>query len=142
MPTEEEFMPSISRWGHEFTWDHYEVHFVHVIQKMYEVNEISVHEVPDTETLNKMKASNLSFFKKKAQEILPQRALSNTHFEILYHQSPAEALVEYVKKIDANMVVIATRNKKGFAGFFSSSFADKMLDFAPCDILVLRPSKS
>ena len=141
MPTEEDFMPSISRWGHEFNWTKCEVHFVHVIKKNYVVSEMSVAEFPDPETLHKVKEYNLEFFKKKAREILPDRAFENAHFEIFCDASPADKIVEYANNIDANMIVVATRNKRGFAGLFTSSFADRMLALSPCDILVLRPSK-
>lgn len=141
MPTEEEFMPSISRWGHEFNWTRCEVHFVHVIRKNYEVSEMSVLELPDSETMRKVTEANLEFFKKKAKEILPERAFENAHFKVFSDVSPADKMVEYAKEIDANMIVVATRNKRGLAGFFTSSFADKMLTFSPCDILVLRPNK-
>jgi len=136
MPTEEEFMPSISRWGHEFNWTRCEVHFVHVFKKNYEVSEISIVEFPDSTTLGKLKESSLEFFKKKAREMLPDKAFENAHFEIFSDVTPADKIVEYAKRIDANMIVVATRHKRGLAGLFTSSFADKMLAFSPCDILL------
>jgi nucleotide-binding universal stress UspA family protein len=141
MPTEEEFMPSISRWGHEFNWAKCEAHFVHVVRKNFEVSEMSVKEIPDLETFNKMKEANIAFFKKKAQEVLPEKAFENAQFVVLYDQSPADRMIEYAKQVDAQMIVVATRNKRGFAGLFTSSFADRMLALAPCDVLVLRPNK-
>ncbi len=88
-----------------------------------------------------MKETNLEFFKKKAREILLDRAFENAHFEIFCDASPADKMVEYAKGIDVNMIVVATRNKRGIAGLFTSSFADRMLALSPCDILVLRPNK-
>ena len=141
MPTEEEFMPSISRWGQEFNWTKCEVHFVHVIRKNYEVSEMSIAEYPNSEMLKKAKEANLEFFKIKAREILPDKALDNAHFEIFSDASPADKMVEYAKEIDANMIVVASRKKRGLTGLFTSSFADRMLALSPCDILVLRPNK-
>lgn len=40
----------------------------------------------------------------------------------------------------AGMIVVATRNKRGFSGLFLSSFADRLLKLSPCDVLVLRPN--
>ena len=104
-----------------------EVHFVHVVTKNYEVSEMSIVEFPDSTTLDKLKESNLEYLKKKAREILPDRALENAHFEIFCGASPADKMVRYAKKIDANMIVVATRNKRGLAGLFTSSFTDRML---------------
>ncbi|MFP5387613.1 MAG: universal stress protein [Bacteriovoracia bacterium] len=141
MPTEEEFMPSISRWGHEFNCAKCEVHFVHVVRKNYEVSEVYVTEYPDAKKFNKIKESSLRFFQKKAKELLPEKALENARFQVFLDPSPADRMVEYAKEIDANMIVVATRNKRGLAGLFTSSFADRMLALAPCDVLVLRPNK-
>ncbi len=52
-----------------------------------------------------------------------------------------EKSVEYLKEVNANLVVSATRGKSGLAGFFSSSFTEYLCKFSPCDILVLRPVK-
>lgn len=141
MPTEEEFMPSISRWGHEFNWTRCEAHFVHVVEKTYEVSEMSIREFPSSDDLKTIKNSNLEFFKKKAREIMPEKAFENAKFEVFFDTSPAEKIAEYAKSIDANMVVVATRNKRGLAKLFTSSFADRILTLSPCDILILRPNK-
>ena len=50
-----------------------------------------------------------------------------------------EKMVEYLKEVNANLVVSATRGKSGLAGFFSSSFTEHLCKFSPCDVLVLRP---
>ena len=50
-----------------------------------------------------------------------------------------ERMAEYAKEINAGLIVVATRNKRGFSGLFLSSFADRILKLAPCDVLVLRP---
>jgi nucleotide-binding universal stress UspA family protein len=141
MPTEDEFMPSISRWGHEFNWAKCEAHFVHVVRKDYAVSEMSVVQVPDEKTFEKQKSTTIEFIKNKAVEMMPERAFENAHFEVFCDLSPAESVVNYAKKIDANMIVVATRHKKGILGLFSSSFADRMLELSPCDVLILRPEK-
>jgi hypothetical protein len=62
---------------------------------------------------------------------LPDWAFENAHFEIFSDVSPVDKIVEYAKGIDANMIVVATRNKRGPAGLFTNSFADRMLAFSP-----------
>lgn len=139
MPTENEFMPSISHWGHKYNWSDSEVHFVHVIRKEVYVPMVTIREYPDEATYEKIKKSMLTFIEAKAKEIMPEQAFKNAHFDILFDPSPAEAMVDYAKKINADLVVVATRHKTGFAGLVTSSFADRFLKFAPCDVLILRP---
>jgi nucleotide-binding universal stress UspA family protein len=140
MPTEEEFMPSISRWGHEYGWTKREACFVHVIKKDISVSEMGFEEIPDKATVENMKQQMLDFIKNKAREMMPELAFKKAHFEVLFAQSPADRLAEYAKEINAGMIVVATRNKRGFSGLFLSSFADRLLKLSPCDVLVLRPN--
>lgn len=140
MPTEDEFMPSISRWGHECIWTKKEAYYVHVIKKDISVSDMGVEEIPDKETVEKLKQKMLVSIKDKARQMMPPLAFKNAHFEVLFAQSPADRLAEYAKEINAGMVVIATRNKRGFSGLFLSSFADRLIKLSPCDVLVLRPN--
>ena len=139
MPTEEEFMPSISRWGHEYIWTKWEVYFIHVVRKDVYVSEMGVDETPSKAAQEKIKQHMLDFIKNKASEMMPLPAFKKAHFEVLFAQSPAERMAEYAKEINAGLIVVATRNKRGFSGLFLSSFADRILKLAPCDVLVLRP---
>lgn len=140
MPAEEEFMPSISRWGHEYAWTKKEIYFVHVIKKDISVSEMGVEEIPDKLTIENLKPQMLDFIKNKARDMMPELAFKKAHFEVLFAQSPADRLAEYAKEINAGMIVVATRNKRGFSGLFLSSFADRLLKLSPCDVLVLRPN--
>ncbi|MEQ1743633.1 MAG: universal stress protein [Candidatus Nitrotoga sp.] len=139
MPTEEEFMPSISRWGHEYVWTKRESYFVHVIKENISVSEMGIEEIPDQLTVANLKQQMLDFIKSKAREMMPELAFKKVHFDVLFAQSPAERMAEYAKEINAGLIVVATRNKRGFSGLFLSSFADRILKLSPCDVLVLRP---
>lgn len=101
---------------------------------------MGVEDVPNRDIMENLKQTTLHFLKKKAIEMMPAAAFKKAHFEILYAQFPAEQLAKYAKEIDAGLVVIATRKKKGFSGLFLSSFADRILKLSPCDILILRPN--
>lgn len=140
MPTEEEFMPSISRWGHEYVWTKRETYFVNVIKKNISVSEMGVEETPDKATVENLKQHMLDFIKNKARDMMPVLAFEKAHFEVLFAEFPADRLAEYAKEINAGMIVVATRNKRGFSGLFLSSFADRLLKLSPCDVLVLRPN--
>jgi hypothetical protein len=140
MPTEEDFMPSFSRWAHQFDWSKTEAHFIHIVQKNYAVNDMGITQIPDDKTFNEIKSGTLNFIKKKAHEIMPEKAFDHAHFDVFFNYSPQEGMIKYAHTINANMIVVATRNKKGIVGFFTSSFAEAMLKFSPCDVLIIRPS--
>lgn len=139
MPTEDEFMPSISRWGHEYIWTKQEVYFVNIVRTDVYVSEMGVDETPNKAAQEKIKQHMLDFIKNKASEMMPLPAFKKAHFEVLFAESPADRLAEFAKEINAGMVVVATRNKRGFSGMFLSSFADRLLKLSPCNVLVLRP---
>ena len=101
---------------------------------------MGVDETPSKVEQENIKKQLLDFIKNKAGEMMPLQAFNKAHFEVIFAQSPADRLAEYAKEINAGMVVVATRNKKGLAGIFLSSFADRLLKLSPCDILVLRPN--
>ena len=52
---------------------------------------------------------------------------------------PQDRIRNYLKEVDAQLVVTASRGKHGIEGFFSSSFSDFLIKHAPCDVLVMRP---
>ena len=139
MPAEEEFMPSISRWGHEYVWTKKVVYFVHVVREDVYISDRGVEKILSKEEKENMRQHTLDFIKNKASEMIPLSVFKKAQFEVIFAQNPADRLAKYAKEINAGMIVVATRNKKGFAGFFLSSFADRIISLSPCDVLVLRP---
>ena len=79
MPTEDEFMPSISRWGHEYVWTHKEVYFIHVVRKDIYVHEMGVDEIPGKVEQENIKKQLLDFIKNKAGEMMPLQAFKKKH---------------------------------------------------------------
>ncbi len=142
MPTEEEFMPSISRWVHEYAWAKGDIYFVYVVRKDVDVGEASVDEIPSKAVQEEIKRNMLDFIKNNAKDMMPSSAFEKAHFEVLFAQSPVDRLAEYAKEINAGLIVVATRTKKGFPRMFLSSFADRLLKLSPCDVLVLRLNKA
>lgn len=50
-------------------------------------------------------------------------------------------ILKYLKEVNADLVVTATRGKHGIEGLFASSFTDYLCRFSPCDVLAIRPVK-
>lgn len=55
-----------------------------------------------------------------------------------FSESPKEGMVKYLKEHNADLAIAFTKEKHGLSGLFSSSFADYLVDHAPCNVLVLR----
>lgn len=59
--------------------------------------------------------------------------------QCFFTESPKKKTKEYLEEVGADLCVVATRGKHGIKGLFSSSFAEHLLKYSPCDIYVLRP---
>jgi nucleotide-binding universal stress UspA family protein len=66
------------------------------------------------------------------------KVINKCFFEI----NREDKILNYLKEINADLVVTATRGKHGIDGFFSSSFTDFLCKFSPCDVLVMREKKN
>ena len=142
MSSEEDFMPNISKFWHEYAWAKKEIYFIYVVRKDVCVGEISIDETPGRAAQKNITKHLLDLMKNKASEMTTLPTFKQAHFEVLFAQSPADQLAAYVKEINAGMIVVATRNMSGFLRMFSGSFADRLLKLSPCDVLVLRPNKA
>ena len=49
--------------------------------------------------------------------------------------------VEFLKSVEADLVIAATRGEHGIEGLFTSSFSYFLIDHSPCDVHILRPLK-
>lgn len=52
--------------------------------------------------------------------------------------SPSAGIVDYAKKEDADMIVIATHGRSGLKRMLIGSVAEKVVRHAPCPVLTLR----
>ena len=52
---------------------------------------------------------------------------------------PAEAIVEFARVMQAELLVIATQGRTGLARVMMGSVAEQVVRQAPCAVLVVRP---
>lgn len=67
---------------------------------------------------------------------------SKVELKCFFNESPKKRIREFLEEVNADICVVATRGKHGIRGLFSSSFADHLLKYSPCDIQVLRPKST
>lgn len=59
-------------------------------------------------------------------------------YKCFFEYDKKEIIKKYIEEVNADLVVVATRGKYGIPGLFSSSLADFLCKFSPCDIFVMR----
>lgn len=115
------------------------LHLLHVFEiHMYNADIVPVIfptevQYPDIEK------STLSILDKLSKDIGARS--DQVKLKCFFSHSREEKINSYLKDVDADMVVVATRGKHGIEGFFSSSLADFLCKYSPCDVLVMRPKK-
>ena len=116
------------------------LHFIHVFEiHMYNADIVPVI-FPTEVQYPEIEKSTLGILDKLAQDIGAKN--EQVKLKCFFSHSREEKIRSYIKEVNANMVVVATRGKHGIEGFFSSSLADFICKYSPCDVLVIRPKKS
>lgn len=116
------------------------LHFVHVFEiHMYNADIVPVI-FPTEVQYPEIEKSTLSILDKLAKDVGARS--DQVKLKCFFSHSREEKISSYLKEVAADMVVVATRGKHGIEGFFSSSLADFLCKYSPCDVLVLRPKKA
>jgi nucleotide-binding universal stress UspA family protein len=140
VPLEETSLTPLHEWGKKFDFSHVEsVTFVHVVKKNITPLEFGLIETPDDTTYREMVPALSKFLKDESRRIIPADFAGQVQFEITKDFHPEEEVIDILKRLKATLIVVATRGKHGFEGWFHSSFTDYMVKYAPCDVFVVRP---
>ena len=71
------------------------------------------------------------------------KRLAGLKFELLVHTGePAGTILNAAKKVDADVVVMATHGRRGFKRFFLGSIAEQVVRESACPVLTVRCSPS
>ncbi len=76
--------------------------------------------------------------KNTSKQILPANFAGKLVFKCLFDQNPKALFSTYVEDVEADLVIIAAREKKGF---FESSFTQYVSKHTRANLLVLKPSR-
>lgn len=120
-----------------------EVHLLNVfVQEVY-AYEFSPYVWPDTKLFEELKDSIVKGLNKMADDLITGEDRSSVVTQCFLHHSPKVKMVEYLKEIGADLVVVVTRGTHGIQGLFTSSTAEHLMKFSPCDVYVMRaPEKN
>jgi len=143
IPLEEQLLKPLYHWGEKFDFSDIEnIHVIHVVKKNITPLEFGLMESPDEATFKEMIPTFEKFLKEEKSKIVPNSFKGKIFYKITTDFHPEENVINYLKNINADFIVVSTRGKHGFQGLFHSSFTDYMVKFAPCDVFVVRPSSN
>lgn len=115
------------------------IHFIHVFEiHMYNADIVPVI-FPTEIQYPEIEASTLKILEKLSSDLGIKA--ENTQLKCFFAHSKEEKINSYLKDSHADLVVVATRGKHGIEGFFSSSLAEFLCKYSPCDVLAIRPKK-
>lgn len=116
---------------------HSEVHFVHVFNTMNYTTVFSDFPIvyPIEADLSGIEGSVLNFLAKTAKDVLPPNFTGKVVHKCFFDPSPKDKFCDYVKEMNADLVIIPTRDKKGL---FESSFAHYVNKHTHANLILLK----
>ncbi len=135
----QESLETLKKLQHNILFENAKIHLVHIFEiHIYNADLVPIIfptevQYPDIE------ASTLKMLDQLSKDIGIKPI--NVQLKCYFSHSREEKIISYLKEVDADLSVVATRGKHGIEGFFSSSLTDFLCKYSPCDILVLRPKK-
>lgn len=115
-----------------------QLHLVHVFENQIYNADLVPFIFPLPEQHQSIEKSAIEILIRLGKDLdIPE---SNIHAKCFFAFSREEKIKEYLSEVKSDLVVVATRGRHGIAGFFTSSLADFLCKYSPCDIFVLRPT--
>lgn len=115
------------------------IHIITVIEKQIYTVDFAPYIYPIETQYPSIEASALDLLKTLGQSLGVEE--KNIFCKCFIEYDREKTVKDYLDKVKADLVIVATRGKHGVEGFFSSSFTDYLCKFSPCDVLVMRPRK-
>jgi nucleotide-binding universal stress UspA family protein len=115
-----------------------EIHLVHVVPVIWYARgmQLSVLTYPLEEERPRIEQAILAKLSAVREELLPLH--TNVTCRCLFDANEKAAFADYALKTQADLVVVASRNKHGVVTLFDSSFAQYQMKHSTANILILR----
>lgn len=112
-----------------------EVHFVHFFENTFYHGDFSEFSWPDQHREEEIKTKVNNYLEKTAKKFFPSLPIQT---QCHLSQNPKTDAIKLLKDHSTELCVVLTRGLDGMEEFFSSSFAEHLIKFAPCGVLSLR----
>lgn len=113
------------------------VHLIHCFEVQLYTADFAPYIYPTEEKYPELEEASQVILKPLKDKL--SKDSNSIESKVFFSQSPKQKIKDYLKEINADLVVVATRGKHGIDGLFSSSFAEFLVKFSPCDVHILRP---
>jgi nucleotide-binding universal stress UspA family protein len=112
------------------------VHLVHCFEIQVYTSDFSPYIYPTEDKYPEIEAATLKILNNLQDQL---GLKENVEKKCFFSQSPKQRIKEYLEESNADLCVVATRGKHGIQGLFSSSFAEHLVKYSPCDLHIMRP---
>lgn len=111
------------------------VHLVHCFEIHLYASDFTPFVFPGEDKYPEIESATKVILKNLAEEL----GIKSFTTEVFFSSTPKKKMIDYLKEKKTELIIVATRGKHGIEGLFSSSFAEHLLKFSPCDVHILRP---
>ncbi len=138
--TDEDCARTLERLPAKFDLTKAKVHLIHVFEIHVSNMEFTPVIYPSQDQYPEIEKNILEYLAEISKKL--KLNVESVHRECFFSYSKERSLKEYLVKVNADTVILASKGKHGIADFFSSSLADYLCKDSPCDIIILRPEQS
>lgn len=132
----EESLKTLEKLQFKFNLNQSIVHLVHVFEIKRGMVEFTPVIYPSSDQYPEIENSVVDMLSSLSEKL--DLNPGQVKMKCFFNDSKESCLKDYLKEINADLVVLATRGKHGVSGFFASSLTDFLCKYAPCDIFVMR----
>jgi nucleotide-binding universal stress UspA family protein len=117
------------------------IHIVHAFEVHVYTSDFSPYVFPTEDKYPELEKASKDILNSLAKQICTDEQFKNVSNHVFFTQNPKQKIGEFLNEQKADLTIVATRGKHGMEGLFSSSFAEHLVKFSPCDVHILRPRK-
>ena len=115
------------------------LHFVHIFEIHVYTSDFSPYIFPSEDKYPEIEKASKDILQSVAKEVCTEEELKNTETECYFAYSPKQKISDYLTEVNADLVVVASKQKHGIEGLFSSSFTEHLVKYSSCNVHLLRP---
>jgi nucleotide-binding universal stress UspA family protein len=124
-----------------WNWDTtQELHLVHGFQLQIYADTFFFNSYPLEDQYDQIEESVNQVLSQLASELDFGKDLK-IFTKCIISSSPKKALADYAQEQSIDEMIISTRGKHGIEALFSSSFAEYMIRYAPCELRIIRSTE-
>ncbi len=74
--------------------------------------------------------------------LMVEKQIAHAHVNVLVrHGKPATNIVEVARELDIDLIVVSTHGRTGLRHVLMGSVAEKVVRYAPCPVLTIKPEE-